>query len=75
MTHLATLAHPHATHPQLAFVEWKAKLYETAAAEGRVQHIQRISDHALVLFWVEGCEPTITKILTFSEGKEPPLAA
>jgi hypothetical protein len=54
---------------QLLFQEWKTALYRTAAAENRLPHVCNIPDHILVLFWADGCDPTISHILSFSEGK------
>jgi hypothetical protein len=65
----APISHPPSRNQQLLFEEWKAALYRTAAAEGRLPHVCNIPDYILVLFWADGCDPTISHILSFSEGK------
>jgi hypothetical protein len=65
----APISHPLPPNQQLLFQDWKAALYRTADAENRLQHVRNIPDYILVLFWADGCDPTISRILSFSEGK------
>jgi hypothetical protein len=50
--------------PTVPFEIWKMRLLEDAAAHDQRNLLQYIPDHALGLFWHEGCAPTIEALTT-----------
>ncbi len=70
MPQLAEVAHTPIRKPlpQLTFAEWKGTLYECSEIEGTLPIVRTIPDRHLFLFYAEGCHPSLTRILQYSDG-------
>lgn len=49
---------------KIPFDKWKEDLYANARILNQDQHLCHIEDRILVLFWAEGCGPTVRDIIS-----------